>query len=699
MGRSGIIYILLLIILSRFLVSAAESFSQYENEYEIAYEEKEYAFKLVPEFYHVLIGKGNVHSLNVNSLKWKYRNELLRHPENAFLAFCIGELYRYNKKYEGAFRFYDTAFEKAGRNVFRHTLLLELFSQRGLLQWQLKEEERIVELKKDSGALSLPLLSRYFFVRGNEAAQSGLEDEIEKNLILSKKLDPYNIGIRFFYARFLLMNRRFEFFDEFLALVHTLFIDFKAKIFFLIFSYNFLFLFVAILLSSFVIAYFIKYFPFVTSKIITLTPRNLSGAIKSFMSITLLLLPLIWTIPSLYAFLFILIIPIPFLERNERWVVQSLVLLLFILSLLGGVQSQAYTAMDPTNRIELLDNMSKSRFDPKWIRKSDSLIAVSSEDFSLYFLKGLQFKRGGFFDEAEENYRKALRIAPNFYQTYNNLGNVLFWKGKIDSSIKYYELAVQYEPMAAAPHYNLGQAYLRKLQFDISFLQIKKASQLDFELISKQTTSSKEENNHFLIDQILPRELLWIEFFSQENDINIFPWKYIGFDHRIFSLILMSVFLISFIIPRITKNIKNQCPICSSPISPGNSRLFENLDICWRCYSELSSVRSLDIRERLKGKIKLAAQTRFFYTDIFWGLFLPGLGHLQSGKTRKGAFFLLVFSILCSLLFLTKITKIRFYMPFLDENNYGLYIIILLITLVYLFSLLSLFLSGSGERK
>ncbi|TET78842.1 MAG: hypothetical protein E3J41_03395 [Candidatus Cloacimonadota bacterium] len=698
MVRSGITYVLLLISFSPALISAQGTFSQYENEYEIAYKEKEYAFRLVPEFYRVLSGKGYVPSLNFNSIRWRYRNEMRRHPENPFLAFCIGELYRYKNKYEEAFKYYDMAIKKAGKNVSKHTILLELFSQRRLLKWQMKEEEKFLELKKDFGALSLPLLSKYFFVRGREAAQGGFDTETEKNVRISKELNPYNLGIRHFYVRYLFLNRRFEFFDELLSLVHIIFLDFKTRLHVIIFSYNLLFTLLAIFLSTLVIAYFIKYFPSAVSKIITFTPRKLPISMRYFISVTFMLLPLIWTIPSLYTFIFMLIIPIPFLKRNERWVVQSFILLLCVVSLFGSFQTRAITAMDPTQKIEILDSMQKSRFESKWIRKCDSLLTISQRDYSIYFLKGLQLKRGGFFDEAEKNYRKAISITPNLYQTYNNLGNVLFWKGEIDSSIKYYELAKAHESKAPEPHYNLAQAYVRKLRFDKSFRHMKISSQLNFDLITTQIKNSKEVNNRFLIDLTLPKGILWKEFSSLEEDKSIFPWKYIGFDYRIFSSFLIGFFFIFIVVPRVTKSINTQCPICSSPISKGNSRIFQNETICWRCYRKLSSIHSVDIQERLRDKIRMDAQRRVRYTAIFWGLFLPGLGHLQIGKIKTGTFYLLIFSILCSMLFINRVTKITFYLPFPKGMNFGLYITSFLIILLYLFSLLNLFGSDYEER-
>ncbi len=699
MFKAIIIYFLFLITLSPSLASAEMTFSQYENEYEVAYREKEYAFRLVPQFYKVLSMKGYAPALNFSYIKWKYRNEMLKHPQNPFLAFCLGELYRYRNEYEEAFKYYDAANKKAGENVFKHTMLLALFSERKLLQWQIKEEEKLIGLKKDFGALSLPLLSKYFFIRAREAAESGPGNEIEKGIRIAKELDPYNPGIQFFYIRFLLLNARFEFFDEFLTVAHTFFFDFQSRLYVIIFTYNFLFTFLTILLSGFVIAYFLKYFLFVVSKLFNFFPHNLSMSKRNFLSITLLLLPLIWTMPSLWTFIFMLVIPIPFLERKERWGLQFLILFLLILSVLGSTQTRAYTAMDPTQKIVMLDNMQKSRFDPALIRRCDSLIVVSPKDFSIYFLKGLQFKRGGFFDEAEENYREAISLIPELYQTYNNLGNVFFWEEEIDSSIKYYEQAIRYESKSPAPHYNLAQAYVRKLLFDKSSFEMKSASQLDFELISKQIRNAKEINNHFLIDLTLPQEMLWIEFFSLKEDKHIFPWKYIGFDYRIFSALLIFFFLLLIIIPRIVKNIKDQCPICTSPISKGNSQMFENEIICWRCYGKLSHIHSLDIKERLKDKINTDVQKTLSYNAILWGLFLPGLGHLQLGKGRRGTFYLLIFSILCSLLLLSRVTNIAFIIPFSKETNFGTYIIISFIVLLYLFSLLSLFGSSYEERK
>ena len=692
MSNKWILFFLIMVVSSSSVYAKKTQAKNYPDEFGNALKEKEYAFQLVPEFHKVLMKKGYAPGLNFNYIYWRYRNEIRRRPYNPFLDFCLGELYRYKDRYPDAFKFYDSAINKAGSDIYKNILLLELFSEKRLLKWRIKEENRLLEVKRDLGALALPVLSKYFFFRAKRAAFVGSEDEVTKNIGISKDMDPFNPAIGFAYTQFLLLDKKFEFLDEFLATIHTLYIDFKARLFLIIFSYNFLFILSSIVLISLIIAYFIKYFTFIRAKLTVVIPRKgISVGMRDFIALILLLLPLIWLFPSIWSLLYMVVVPIPFLNKRERWIIQLWIFILLIVSVFGVFQTRAYTALDPEQRVDILDSLGKDRYKPALIDKCDSLIAISPEDFSNYFLKGLLLKRGGFFDDAEVSYKKAMTLAPDVYQIYNNYANILFWKGQIDSSIKYYELAISKSPKAAAPHYNLAQAYIRQLNFDKSSIQMKIASHLNFNLISNQTKNSMEKNNRFLIDLILPQEMEWKWFFSLKRDYNVFPWKYIGFNYNSFTVFLACIFFLYLIIPRLVRNAGNLCPICSSPISKGNSVLFDNKYVCYRCYKKLSRVHSLDMKERLKNKIAADAKTALSNLSILWGLFLPGLGHIYIGKLRKGALFLLAFSFFSSILLVGRLTKITFYLPLLKGTNVGLYTGIAIIVIIYLFSLLSLF--------
>jgi tetratricopeptide (TPR) repeat protein len=680
-------------------LDAEVSPSPYEGEYMQAFREKEYAFKLVPEFHEVLIKKGFAPSLNFNYIRWKYENEIRRRPENPFLAFCLGELYRYKNRYEEAEGFYNDAITKAEDHPFRQILLLELFSQRRLYQWQTKQEDEFLVMKKDLGALSLPLVSKYFFVRAKDAAEMGLDPEVEKSIRLAKELDPYNLGIRFYYVRFLLHSRRFDFFDEFLSSIRLLFVDFNTRLKFLIFSYNYLYVLFLLISCGLLLGFFIRYFPYAAARITALLPRRMAPNKKQFIAVVILALPLVWTLPSFLAFAYILLVPMAFLERKERWLLQIFLFLLGILSFFGGFQSRSFTSIDPSQRINLIDQIQKSRYEKRWVQKCDSLLALSNRDFAAYYLKGLQLKRGGLFDEAEMSYRNAISIEPRVHETYNNLANTMFWKEEIDSALKYYETALAFEPESPEAHYNIAQAYVRKLQFEKSSQHMKQSSDLDFELISQHTKNSVERNNRFLIDCIIPDEFLWMEFSGVPEEEDIFPWKYFGMHYRTVCILLIMFVFLYIIIARIARGTKEECPICTSPITKGNSSAHEKETICWRCFERLRTIHSLDIQDRLRDKIRNDTRLRLRYTAVLCGLFVPGLGHLQAGRTKTGTLFLVAFSILCTLLLVSRVSGVAFYPQFPKTAHYGLFAIILCIVVLYLFSLLSLFAAGYETRK
>jgi hypothetical protein len=297
------------------------------------------------------------------------------------------------------------------------------------------------------------------------------------------------------------------------------------------------------------------------------------------------------------------------------------------------------------------------------------------------------------------SYRGAIAIEPRVHQTYNNLANVLFWKEEVDSAIKYYELALAFEPRSAPAHYNIAHAYVRKLQFEKSTQHMKHSSDLDFDLISKQTRDSEEWNNRFFIDCILPEEVFWEEFSVLDEEANVFPRKYFGMNYRTMAILFIGFVILYMIIPRIARDPRQECPICSSPIARGNSRKLDKEAICWRCFERLHTIHSLDIQDRLRDKIRVDTKVRFRYSAILWGLFIPGLGHLQAGRTRTGALFAIAFSILSSLLLVSRITGIAFYPHFRNTPHYGLFVIVAGIVLLYLFSLLSLFAAGYEVRK
>lgn len=96
-------------------------------------------------------------------------------------------------------------------------------------------------------------------------------------------------------------------------------------------------------------------------------------------------------------------------------------------------------------------------------------------------IEGDKHYRDSSFQEAEENYRKALELHPDFKTKYN-IANSLYQQGRSKEAIEYYKNSLQNagnHSQKAKAHYNLGNAYFNEKQFDKSLESYKESLKLD----------------------------------------------------------------------------------------------------------------------------------------------------------------------------------------------------------------------------
>jgi tetratricopeptide (TPR) repeat protein len=86
--------------------------------------------------------------------------------------------------------------------------------------------------------------------------------------------------------------------------------------------------------------------------------------------------------------------------------------------------------------------------------------------------------RKGRMDEAVEHYQKALAINPQYELAYNNLGLVLFRKGRVDEAIIQYQKALEIQPQYVEAHNNLGNALIQKGRVDEAITQFQQAIEI-----------------------------------------------------------------------------------------------------------------------------------------------------------------------------------------------------------------------------
>ena len=111
-------------------------------------------------------------------------------------------------------------------------------------------------------------------------------------------------------------------------------------------------------------------------------------------------------------------------------------------------------------------------------------LEISPDDTSALIAKahssfGVALARAGRFDEAIEQFRKAIAIRPNNAQAHNNLGTALVQAGKLDEGIVQLREVLLNSPDNAEARNNLGDALLRKGALDEAIAQFRKVLEVN----------------------------------------------------------------------------------------------------------------------------------------------------------------------------------------------------------------------------
>jgi len=91
-------------------------------------------------------------------------------------------------------------------------------------------------------------------------------------------------------------------------------------------------------------------------------------------------------------------------------------------------------------------------------RKALALRGRQGPTAAAHYNLGTALTVGRHFDQAEYEYRQALRIDPSYANAHNNLGNVLLAEGKFPEAIAEFRAVVLLQPESAGAHSNLSSA-------------------------------------------------------------------------------------------------------------------------------------------------------------------------------------------------------------------------------------------------
>jgi len=100
---------------------------------------------------------------------------------------------------------------------------------------------------------------------------------------------------------------------------------------------------------------------------------------------------------------------------------------------------------------------------------------------SVHNNRGIVHSEFGRIDEAEKEFREALRLDPTYAEASNNMGNTRLKQGKLDEAVEFFRQAITRRPQFADAHNNLGLALLQKNLLDEAIRHLQAAVEIKAE--------------------------------------------------------------------------------------------------------------------------------------------------------------------------------------------------------------------------
>ena len=525
------------------------------------------------------------------------------------------------------------------------------------LPLSLTELDQLYQLKLDRGVRNVPLLSYFLIRQARQSRKAGNPDQAVRFASYSIKFSPdlpepyLELSRALWHQDHLQVHRslfelwkgqvaRFRYYPRALQVFYNLFyiLANACLMTFIVFG----------------IVIMVKYLPLYFYEIRKNMNQEVSRLLVSSLKILLLFIPFFLRLDILWAILFYSILLWGFVPNRERpFIIVFLIVLVYFPFYLRS--SSSFVDGTTSDIILGVNDANYEDWDRATEQRLKGWYSMHPDDAEVVFTLGLIEKRQSRYSQAEDYYRRAIQIAPQFSEAFSNLGNVYFAKRQADGAINAYQQAIDLNPHHAAYYYNLYRAYSQE-----NFLSGKsdqafqKARRLDPKLVEYYSSiDTPSHMNRLVVDEVVRPQMLWARFLNQ----------FIGREGLLFRLfkawfekipsripLLVPLFFLGFLVGTSkyvrTKRFLTRCPMCGSPTHRFYLGDSDQEYACFNCY------RIYIQKERLHPKIaeKKSLQVAQFqrqnqFLAKFLSFFFVGFQDLWTERPLRGLFLLFVFFI------------------------------------------------------
>jgi tetratricopeptide (TPR) repeat protein len=217
-----------------------------------------------------------------------------------------------------------------------------------------------------------------------------------------------------------------------------------------------------------------------------LLSARMTGGSVSVIAFALLFLPLFLWLGPMWLLFYWFAIFFAYATVPERVAIVVLLLLVALLPLIVDATANRIAGVESPVVMAALSSANQS-YQPEALRRLQELINVVPDHPTLQLLAGNMQAFEGNDEQAQQHYRRAIELRPNYAGALVNLGNLLFLNNEFQAALTQYEKAQQADPKLAIAFYNASVASGETYKFDQQARMLESARKANRSFVERAT--------------------------------------------------------------------------------------------------------------------------------------------------------------------------------------------------------------------